>query len=188
MTESGSGSGRREDPSSELERLARAIRRNESDLSTDGEPEGNPNIPGDDPAQGALDISLLERYRGTFIHPDLLGKFDECINNGAERAFAQTEREQAHRHECDRKLVDAQVELVKSQVRKTDAENRERLLIIILAFVFVLLSTAAAFTAVMTDHPVGVGIAGGGALLAAIGLFARVRKLQSSAQGDEAPS
>jgi uncharacterized membrane protein len=121
---------------------------------------------------GSEKIVLLKApLRGSFPHPDVLRQLDGCVANGAERAFALTEREQEHRHKCDRKSVDAQVDLISAHIRKTDAENRDRRLIIVMAFIFAILATVAAFIAVINDHPAGAGIIGGGTVAIILALL-----------------
>lgn len=105
-------------------------------------------------------ILLSERYSGSFAHPDVLRRLNEVIENGAERGFMLTEREQEHRHACDVKLVDCEVES-----RKREAQDRH--LLIVLTFVFLLLALGGAIAAVLTGHPTGAGIVGGSAAIIA---------------------
>lgn len=176
MTEKESGSNSRDDFRSELARLAREMRPTSSTVPTGG--GAVTSLEGMDAAAQSVMVEQLrsETYKGSFPHPDVLQGLDACVSNGAERAFALTEREQLHRHKVDEKLVDAQISLVEAQVRRSDAESRHQLLLIILSFLFASFATAAAFIAVTRGHPAGVGILGGGALafLAALLRLAKV--------------
>jgi uncharacterized membrane protein len=137
--------------------MAQALQRNASDLTGSGD---------NGPTGTIADVLLSERYKGSFPHPDVLSKLAECVEDGAERAFSLTEKEQQHRHECDRKVIDAQAKLIEAQVREIDAEREDRRLLIVLSFIFLVLAGAAAFWAVMTDHPAGAGILGTSSLVA----------------------
>ncbi len=103
-------------------------------------------------------VLLSERYSGAFPHPDVLRQFDDVIDNGAERAFALTEREQQHRHDCDNRLLGSKIAL-------KQREAYDRRLLIILSFTFLLLSLVGSVVAIMTGHPVGAAVGGGGALV-----------------------
>ncbi len=74
MTESpADGGSETRDASSELERLARAALG--SDISDEsGAPPSNLE-------QSIVTLAMSEKYRGAFIHPDLLRKYDEYIEN-----------------------------------------------------------------------------------------------------------
>jgi uncharacterized membrane protein len=114
-------------------------------------------------------LILSEQYSGSFPHPALLKQFDEVVDNGAERAFQLTEREQKHRHDCDLKLVDAEVTAIRGL-------GIDRRLVIILAFLF--LFTSMTFSAVLVSkgHSAGAGIFGGISVLTTIGaIFAATR-------------
>jgi uncharacterized membrane protein len=114
----------------------------------------------DNPEAELAKILLSERYSGSFAHPNVLSRLDQVIKDGAERGFRLTEREQEHRHECDRKLVDCEVDS-----KKREAEDRR--LLIILTFVFLLLALGGAIASVLTGHPAGAGIVGGSAVIIA---------------------
>jgi uncharacterized membrane protein len=127
---------------------------------------------GESSVSEAMSVLLSESYSGTFPHPDVLRKLDDCVLDGAERAFALTEREQAHRHAVDNQLIEAQVQLVGAQSRLLEAQGRQFdssasnvRLALVLAFVFLLLAAAGAFVCIMTGHPAGAGLVGGGGLL-----------------------
>jgi uncharacterized membrane protein len=120
-------------------------------------------------------VLLSETYRGAFPHPSVLKQLNDVIENGAERAFGMTEKEQAHRHECDTKIVDAEVEEAK-------ARSFDRRLVIILAFVFLILSLSAATWLVVDGHAAGAGlVGGGGSLVALVGIFFGVKKTEGKA-------
>jgi uncharacterized membrane protein len=114
----------------------------------------------DNPKAALAKILLSERYSGSFAHPNVLSRLNEVVENGVERGFRLTEREQEHRHECDRKLVDCEVE-------STKLEAKDRRLLIILTFVFLLLALGGAIASVLTGHPAGAGIVGGSAVIIA---------------------
>jgi uncharacterized membrane protein len=132
--------------------------------------------PASGPNAALAKILLSERYSGSFAHPDVLRRLNEVIENGAERGFRLTEREQEHRHACDVKLVDCEVDS-----RKREAKDRR--LLIILAFVFLLLGLGGAIAAVLTNHPAGAGIVGGGAAIIAA-LATLLWKRRSRADAD----
>jgi uncharacterized membrane protein len=159
--------------SSELERLAEALQ-----VTQNGQ-NGSPPESSDSTMASIL---LSEKYRGAFIHPDLLEQFGRCIKDGAERAFSLTEREQEHRHRLDDKFAHAQTSLVEAQVEKLTSENKDRRLLIILAFIYFVFIGAGGFAAIMTNHAVGgASVLGGGGLVAISGiLLAFLRRGQPS--------
>lgn len=139
-----------------LERLAREV----ANLDGSGDPSSS------DVQALAKRLVLSETYSGSFPHPAMLKQFDSVVENGAERAFQLTEREQSHRHECDRRLIDAEVAAVRSQ-------GFDRRLVIILVFLFLFASTAASVFLITKGHSVGAGLFGGASLVTVIGsLFA----------------
>src|SRR2546429_563700 len=85
---------------SSLDRLVERLR--ESDLAHVGDPD-------DKPAAAVAKFLLSEKYKGPFPHPTVLRGLNEVVQNGAERAFALTEKEQAHRHQCDLKMINAEI-------------------------------------------------------------------------------
>jgi uncharacterized membrane protein len=171
VTESEGDNLKEQNVSSELERLAEALQvdtppRNGRD---DVQPDD-----ADDASSGSTiaGILLSEKYRGAFIHPDLLHQFDQCIEDGAERAFSLTEREQQHRHALDTQFARAQINLVSAQADKIRSENLDRRLLIVFAFIYFMLVGTGSFVAVMTDHVVGgASVLGGGALIAIAGVL-----------------
>jgi uncharacterized membrane protein len=140
-------------------------------------PDGT--LPGDvDPKSEIVKVLLSEKFQGAFPHPAVLQQLDEIIPNGAERAFSMTEREQAHRHECDKLLIESE-----NTARKREWEDRR--IVIIMTFILLFISLGCAFYAVINGHPVGTGLAGGGALIALIGIFAlRARKTHMKNAGE----
>lgn len=125
-------------------------------------------------------ILLSESYKGAFPHPDNLRQFNEVVENGAERAFALTEREQEHRHECDNKIIDA-------QIRATDSEGNDRRLVIILAFSFAFVSLIATVVLVVMGKNIGGGLLGVVSLLSAIAggvFYGRSRGVKPPSRGD----
>lgn len=176
MTESEGDDTRGRDASSELERLAEA-------LLVNGLPPNERDDPHlDTPGSTMASILRSEKYRGAFIHPDLLKQFDQYIKNGAERAFSLTEREQEHRHAVDVQFLHAQTSLVAAQVEKIKSENQDRRLVIIFSFIFFMAVGVGGFVAIMTDHALGgASVLGGGGLVAIAGiLVALARRGQQS--------
>lgn len=131
----------------ELDRLAARLL---EDLSEDKDGEGGGRYG---------PVMLSEKYRGPFTHPYILKELDQVVNNGAERAFSLTEKEQEFRH--------ARVnDIVAADIRSRDKEAVDRRLVIILIFTFLALCLAGAFAAVMTGHNTGAGlVAGAGAVI-----------------------
>jgi len=64
--------------------------------------------------------------------------------------------------------VDAQVSLVKAQTDRIKAESRDRLLVIVLGFIFLMAVAGGSFALVATGHPVGGGSLGAGGLAAIV--------------------
>jgi uncharacterized membrane protein len=131
-----------------------------------------------DPKAEIARVLLSENYRGAFPHPAVLRQLDEVISNGAERAFSMTEREQKHRHECDKLLIDSE-----NTARKREWEDRR--IVIVITFVLLFASLGCAFYAVINGHSAGAGLAGGGALIALIGLFALRARKKRKADSDD---
>jgi len=123
-------------------------------------------------------VLLSESYRGAFPHPAVLNQLNNVIPDGAERAFSMTEREQAHRHECDKLIIESE-----NAARKREWEDRR--IVIVMTFVLLFISLGCAFYAVINGHPVGTGLAGGGALIALIGIFALRARRNRSRNPDE---
>lgn len=118
-------------------------------------------------------VLLSETYKGSFAHPRILRQMNEVIPNGAERAFSMTEREQAHRHDCDKRLIDSEVECNKR-------EYQDRRLAIVGAFIFLFVGLILSFVAILLGHKVGAGLGGGAALVAIIGLFGIRRQVNKN--------
>jgi uncharacterized membrane protein len=110
----------------------------------------------------AQQMVLSERYSGAFPHPAMLKQFGSVVENGAERAFQLTEREQSHRHECERKLIDAEIGTIKKQ-------DTDRRLAIILTFIFLAGAMATSAILISKGHSVGAGLVGGAGVIAAVG-------------------
>jgi uncharacterized membrane protein len=144
---------------SALDRLAAVI---------DGE-----EAPVDDATTAVARVLLSEQYRGPFPHPSNLREFDDIVSNGAERAFALTEKEQNHRHAADDRLMDLEFECRR-------AENYDRRLLIWLSFLLAVLGIMGVVVLLAMGQPVGGGILGGAAILAGLGgaLFAQRRSRQ----------
>lgn len=121
---------------------------------------------GDDP--GLARILMSEKYRGSFSHPAHLREFGQIVENGAERAFSVTEREQQHRHRCDEKLVD-------SEVRSRDRFSGDRRLVIILCFISVMIGIIGSVVLVIAGYATAAWLVGGGTAIATLGgsIFAR---------------
>jgi uncharacterized membrane protein len=110
-------------------------------------------------------VMLSEKYSGPFAHPAVLGELNKVVENGAERAFQLTEKEQAHRHELEKAEVD-------SVIRQRDKDAADRRLVIILVFAFLSLCLVGAFVSIMTAHPAGGGlVAGAGAIITGAALL-----------------
>jgi uncharacterized membrane protein len=147
----------------ELERLAARLL---EDLSGDAAGAGGGPVP----------VMLSEKYRGPFSHPHILKELDTVVENGAERAFRLTEKEQEFRHDRVKVIVD-------SEIRNHYREAADRRLVIILIFIFLALCLAGAFAAVMTGHNTGAGlVAGAGAVVAGGGLL--ITRSQARRAGD----
>jgi uncharacterized membrane protein len=145
-----------------LESLAREVANVDSE-DEDGAPSASAK------EDLATRILLSERYSGAFAHPSLLKQFDQVVQNGAERAFALTEREQQHRHEMESKLVNAEIDAIKAQ-------GFDRRLAIILVFLLVLAGLVIAAVLAAIGKPVGAGVSIGFSALAVLGtIFAATR-------------
>jgi uncharacterized membrane protein len=134
------------------------------------------------------ELLLSETYKGSFPHPDVLKSLDGCVTDGAERAFRLTEREQEHRHRLDEKLVDAQVNLVNAQVRKSDSDNHDRRILVIVASVIAVGTIAAAFLAIVKGYPGGAAIISGGGALATVATLLRVGRIAPGGGDKNKPS
>jgi len=176
MTDPGTTPAHDED-ASQLERIARRISRGARDESA--EPPTAAEIEqleaavagrGDAAPQADIIAELLlsERYKGSFPHPEVLRRLDDCVENGAERAFALTELEQKDRHGNNRRFLDAKIRLIDAEVRRSDKISTDRRITIVCAFIVVLLSLAGAFTAIMVDKTAGAAVLGSGGLIAVI--------------------
>jgi uncharacterized membrane protein len=131
------------------------------------------NLSADDNATGTssdMAVMLSEKFSGPFAHPAVLAELDKVIENGAERAFGLTEKEQEHRHAMEKLEVN-------SVVKHRDKDAIDRRLVIILVFTFLTLCLAGAFASIMTGHAAGAGLVGGAAAIitAAALLIARYR-------------
>jgi uncharacterized membrane protein len=137
----------------QLERLAARLMRDLSDDDT--APNGD----------HLNHIMLSEKYRGPFSHPYILKELEQVVDNGAERAFRLTEKEQDFRHEQVK-------ELLGSEIKEREKAAFDRRLVIILVFSFLILCLAGAFAAVMTGHDTGAGlVAGAGAVVTGAALL-----------------
>jgi uncharacterized membrane protein len=111
---------------------------------TDGEPG----------AEAAVARLLLsEAYTGSFAHPSILKDLNEVVNDGAERAFALTEREQQHRHECDKLAL-------RAEIRDVDRGSTDRRIVIVFLICFVSAAVSASFFAAFTGHIAASSVAG----------------------------
>lgn len=128
---------------------------------------------GDTKEEIVRQVLMSESYQGSFAHPHILRQMDDVIPNGAERAFSMTEREQAHRHECDKRLISSEIECDRR-------EYQDRRVVIIVASSFLILGLIAAFIAIMNGHNAGAGLAGGTVLIALLGMFGIRRRLRGS--------
>lgn len=148
--------GAQDGKDSTLERLAEVMHDVE-----DGEPVTGERL--------AARVLMSERYSGAFPHPQFLRGYGEVVENGAERAFALTEKEQEHRHECDAKLVD-------SEVSARNSASVDRRILIIGCLIIVLLTLIGAVALALNDKNVPGGLLGGaGILIALAGGFAAKR-------------
>lgn len=91
-------------------------------------------------------------YSGPIPHPDMLAAYKDTQADFPERIFAMAEREQAHRHNCEKTAL--------AQDGRADTLGR------VFALVGVVLYVAAAMFAFYLGHPaaggsvLGVGLAG----------------------------
>ncbi|MBI3970715.1 MAG: DUF2335 domain-containing protein [Chloroflexi bacterium] len=53
--------------------------------------------------------TLSASFSGPLPHPSLLARYNEVVENGAERVFAMAERNQAHRHRLESRVVDSEI-------------------------------------------------------------------------------
>ena len=137
-------------------------------------------------------IFLSEAYSGPFQHPDFLRRFDEVVENGAERAFSLSEREQKHRHDNDTKIIDAQVaqinaqiSQINAQVRQSDASIIDRRVIIWGGFILAFVSLVA-FIVLAVLGKTFLALAGGSTfLISAIGTGVFAKNAGGSGGPDE---
>ena len=90
------------------------------------------------------------------------------------------EKEQAHRHACEAKLVDSQVEEGQARSKEMEARSKDRRLLIWLSCGLLTIAIVLAFVAVITSHPAGAGLAGGSGIVAVAGIiYGATRKKKS---------
>ncbi len=151
-----------------LERLVARALANYADDGSNVGPDASPSV------------MLSEKYSGPFAHPAVLADLDKVLENGAERGFCLTEREQSHRHEIERAEA-------ASIIKHRESVSTDRRITIVCIFTFMLLCLTGAFIAVMTDHTAGAGLlGGGGAIVTALALFfarSRLEKASPDASG-----
>jgi len=158
-----------EDSGFSLDRLAEALR----PLL----PSGQDETPlGERSADQIVRVLLSEKYQGPFPHPDILGQLEKVVPGGAERAFKMVEQEQAHRHDCDRRLVDSEVRVHDAEVKRIEAEARsldaasyDRRLLIVFTFILAVLLLGASLIAVKLGHPLTAGGLGISAIVSLVG-------------------
>lgn len=118
--------------------------------------------PGEDIVRQVL---LEERYRGAFAHPEILRQLNDVIENGAERAFSVTEKEQAHRHLCERDAITAEIDALRR-------DQQDRRIVIYGTFAYLFVSLAIAAVLVLGGYSAAaIGLAASGILVALIGMF-----------------
>jgi uncharacterized membrane protein len=146
---------------SELSRLDRLVEeaRHRREIRHDGSE--------DTPPQAEAVVARMlrsEAYSGAFAHPSILASLNEVVHDGAERAFAMTEREQQHRHDCDNRALDAEIDDAKKSA--TD----RRIVIFFLMF-FVTAAVASSFLAALFERYAAAGVSGAvGVAIAIAGL------------------
>lgn len=55
-----------------------------------------------------LSMARAESLSGPIPHPDILAKYNALVPGSAERLISSYEKEQNHRHDCDKKIVGAE--------------------------------------------------------------------------------
>lgn len=158
-----------------LERMVQSALHQVQNTETDGNAEVD--LADSSEAANLARVLLSEKYSGAFPHPSVLRDLDIVVKDGAERAFRLTEKEQDHRHDCDKKLLDA-------EIKARDSEIKDRRLIIILVSIFLFLALCGSFASIMTDHPAGAGLAGGGAVILLGGLVGLFKKQQKGTEDE----
>jgi uncharacterized membrane protein len=135
------------------------------------------NEPGAESAVARLLMS--EVYSGNFAHPSILKGLNEVVKNGAERAFSLTEKEQQHRHDCDKIALNA-------EVRDGKKAATDRRMVIIFLIAFVSASLSAAFTAAWVGNLPATAISGlTGVALAIAGLVKLAPRKSGAAKEDK---
>jgi uncharacterized membrane protein len=150
---------------SELERILRHFVRRQEGKEGEEDASAGTHLQGRDigvldDENSDLSYILAEKYSGAFPHPTVLASLDKVVSGGAERAFKMTEIEQSERHKKENKMLAAEID----QLNKLSTDRR---MIIIFSFAFLVLSLGGGFASVMTDHPAGIALSGGGAAISA---------------------
>jgi len=103
-------------------------------------------------------------YKGPLPHPDILERFDELVENGAERIFSKFEKQSDHRRDIETKVINAQI--------KESSRGQTFGLIIGLAFGIM------AFIAALLDHDAFASVFGGTTIVGLVGTFVYGKKSQ----------
>lgn len=123
-------------------------------------PEGKRNE-----LKSALALSFKATYyRGQLPHPDILERFDELIENGAERIFSKFENQSDHRREIESKVINAQIK----------ESSRGQTYGLVIGLVFGVL----AFIAAILDHDAFASVFGGTTIVGLVGTFVYGKKSQ----------
>ena len=123
--------------------------------------EGEAGRADDRVTQIASRALFSENYVGAFPHPRNLREFDKIVEGGAERAFQLTEREQAHRHKCDDKVIDAEI----ASRKAADADRR---ILVVMVSLVAFIGIISAVVLLALDKNVGAGIFGSVSVLSVL--------------------
>jgi uncharacterized membrane protein len=127
---------------------------------------------GEDQEEDARPGTIIASWSGPLPHPAALHGFNEAVENGAERVFAQFELEADHR----RKL----------ETFRAQKDSRRDFVAQISAAMFALSALGVTAFALYRDHPTAAGIIGGLSIAGVVGAFLWKRhKPDDEAEEDE---
>jgi len=108
-------------------------------------------------------------FNGPLPPPPILQGYDDIQPGFAERIVSMAESESAHRHELERKALDA-------DIKGTEKEFLERRIGQILAFLIVIIMAGIATYLAVIGREIAASVFGGPAIAAIVGAFLTRRK------------
>lgn len=86
--------------------MSRRSRRNRQRSSA---PATTPQHPGRNPQMATLSYTARMDISESIPPPSMLGDYNHALENGAERVMRLAERQQAHRHELENRVIDSDI-------------------------------------------------------------------------------